>query len=119
MQSELKKAKLRRARRAKSIRRDLIRSDRPRLSVFRSLKNISGQIIDDRKFITLVGISTSSKEIRELKTKKERAEKAGELLGKAALEKGIKKIVFDRGHNKYHGLIATFAEGARKAGLEF
>lgn len=119
MQSELKKTKIRQARRAKRIRKPLIRSQRERLSVCRSLKNLYAQIIDDRNSKTLVGLSTASKELSGIKNKTERAKKAGELLAKSAIEKGIKKVVFDRGFYKFHGRVAAFAEGARKAGLEF
>ncbi len=119
MQSELKKAKVRQARRAQRIRKPLIKSDRPRLSVNRSLTAVYAQIIDDRESKTIVGISTASKELKGIKSRKERELKAGEMLAKLALEKGIDKVVFDRGHYKFHGRIATFAAGARQAGLIF
>lgn len=119
MQSELKKAKIRQARRAQRIRKPLIHSARPRLSVNRSLTNLYAQIIDDRKGVTVVGLSTASKELKAIKSRKERAQKAGEMLAKLALEKGIDKVVFDRGHYKFHGRVAAFATGARQAGLIF
>jgi large subunit ribosomal protein L18 len=119
MQSELKKTKVRRARRAKRVRKPLILSERSRLSVNRSLTNLYAQIIDDRNSITIVGVSTACKELSGIKNKTEKSRKAGELLAKAALEKGVTKVVFDRGHYKFHGRIAAFAEGAREAGLVF
>ena len=119
MQSELIKAKKRRARRAKRIRKPLIHCARPRMSVNRSLKNLYVQIIDDRESKTVVGISTAHKDIKTIKGRKEQAKKAGEILAKLAKEKGVDKVVFDRGHCKYHGRLAAFAEGAREAGLVF
>jgi large subunit ribosomal protein L18 len=119
MQSELKKTKIRRARRVKRIRKPLMRSDRHRLTVCRSLTNVYGQIIDDRNSMTTVGLSTSCKELSGIKNKTEKAKKAGEMLAKLALEKGVTKVVFDRGYYKFHGRVAAFAEGARSAGLVF
>jgi large subunit ribosomal protein L18 len=119
MQSELIKAKKRQAKRARRIRKPLIHSERPRLSVHRSLTNVYAQIIDDRNSTTIVGISTASKELKSIKSRKERELKAGEMLAKLALEKGVNTVVFDRGHYKFHGRIATFATGARQAGLIF
>ncbi|MCH9621263.1 MAG: 50S ribosomal protein L18 [Chlamydiia bacterium] len=119
MQSELKKAKIRQDRRKMRVRAPLIKSSRLRLSVFRSLTNIYGQIIDDRESKTVVGISTQCKELKSIKNKTEKAKKAGEMLAKLAKEKGVDKVVFDRGYYKFHGRIAAFAEGARQAGLVF
>lgn len=84
-------------------------SERPRLSVFRSNKYIYAQLIDDSKGVTLLNA----------KGAKKTALKIGESLAKKALEKGIKKIVFDRGGYKYHGQIKSLAEGARQGGLRF
>ena len=97
-------------------------SDRPRLSVFRSLKHIYAQIIDDKKGHTLVSASSIEilKNLKEKKLKKkEIAYEVGKLLAKKAKKIGIKKIVFDRGPYKYHGRVRALAEGARKEGLEF
>lgn len=92
--------------------------ERPRLSVFRSLKHISAQIIDDVAGKTL--ISATDKEIKtDKKTKTELALEVGALVAKKALEKKIEKIVFDRGGNKYIGRVKAVAEGARKGGLQF
>ncbi len=91
----------------------------PRLAVFRSLTACSVQLIDDERGITLV--SGSEKELPKDKkcTKTERAALLGALIAKRALEKGIKKVIFDRGGNAYHGRIAALANGAREGGLEF
>jgi len=95
---------------------------RPRLNVFRSLKHIYAQIIDDDRGITLVAASSLDPSIREGNGScgnKETARKVGLLLGKKAMEKGIKQVVFDRGGYLYHGRVKELAEGAREAGLEF
>ena len=96
-------------------------ADRPRLNVFRSLNHIYVQIIDDVKGHTLVSASSLDPEIRNVsdKTKKEVARMVGELAARRAQEKGIKKVVFDRGGYIYHGRVQEVAAGAREAGLEF
>lgn len=97
-------------------------ADRPRLNVFRSLNHIYVQIIDDEKGHTLVSASSLDPEIRNNvsdKTKKEVARMVGELAARRAQEKGIKKVVFDRGGYVYHGRVQEVAAGAREAGLEF
>jgi len=97
-------------------------ADRPRLCVYKSEKHIYVQIIDDDNGHTLVAASTLDKEIRDTLKKtwnKEAAREVGKLAGKRALEKGIKKVVFDRGGYRYHGRIKELADGAREAGLEF
>ncbi len=97
-------------------------SERPRLNVYRSLNNIYAQIIDDEVGHTLASASTLDKEIKdqlEGKSKKEAANMVGELIGNRAKEKGISKIVFDRGGYLYTGRVKEVAEGARKAGLDF
>ncbi len=92
---------------------------RPRLSVFRSNKYIYGQIIDDRSRKTLIGLSaTEIKKAHEGKTKVEAAFSIGEALALKALDKKIKKVVFDRNGYQYHGRIKNIADGARKRGLE-
>ena len=96
--------------------------DRPRLSVFRSLRHIYAQIVDDTKGATLAAASTQDAELRtQVKGKKktEAGDLVGQLIARRALEKGIKKVVFDRGGYKYHGRIKAVADAARKAGLEF
>ncbi len=98
------------------------RSDRPRLSVFISLKNIYAQIIDDDNSRTLVSASTVDKEVKKDKKTAVNiaaAKKVGELLAKRALGKGISTVVFDRGEKKYHGRIEALAQSVRAAGLKF
>ncbi len=96
-------------------------SDRFRLSISRSAKNISAQIIDDKKNITLLSASSVEKEIKSgSKTNKTELSKiVAEKLAKKAQEKKITKVFFDRGVYKYHGRIKIFAETLRKNGMEF
>ena len=94
--------------------------DRFRLSVSRSTKNISAQIIDDVKNITLVSASSIEKEIKlQNKTKTELSTAVADLLAKKAQDKNITKVYFDRGIYKYHGRIKMFAEALRKKGMDF
>ncbi len=94
--------------------------DRYRLSVNRSTKNISVQIIDDIKKITLVSASSNSKEIKSLKkSKKELSSIVAEKLAKKAKDLKIKKVYFDRGIYKYHGRVKILADELRKNGMEF
>ncbi len=92
-------------------------SVRPRLFVFRSNQHIYAQLIDDSKRVTL--LSATEKEIKDGKTKVEKAFLIGELIAKKAMEKKIKEVVFDRGGYIYHGRVASVASGARKGGLVF
>ena len=92
---------------------------RPRLNVFRSRSNMYVQIIDDVTATTLVSASTYEKEFNEYGGNKEAAFEIGKIVGKRALEKGIKTVVFDRGGYLFHGRVKSLAEGAREAGLEF
>ncbi len=94
--------------------------DRFRLSIFRSSKNISAQIIDDRENITLLSVSSIEKDIRSLKNnnKIELSKLVAEKLAKKAQEKNISKIYFDRGVYKYHGRVKVFAETLRKNGMK-
>ena len=96
------------------------KSDRFRLSIFRSSKNISAQIIDDRRNITLLSVSSVEKDIKLLKksNKVELSKIVAEKLAKKAQEKKILKIYFDRGIYKYHGRVKAFAETLRKNGLK-
>tara|TARA_B100000780_G_C20685434_1_gene272676 strand:- start:32 stop:385 length:354 start_codon:yes stop_codon:yes gene_type:complete len=97
-----------------------VNTNRYRISVFKSLNNISAQIVDDKARKTLVSASSIEKDIKKnKKTKKETCNLLGELLAKRALEKKITKVYFDRGANKYHGRIKMFADALRKNGLEF
>ena len=92
--------------------------ERPRLNVYRSLNHIYAQVIDDQKGETLVAASTLA-----LKAKSggniAAAKEVGKAVAKSAVEKGIKKVVFDRGGYLYHGRIKALADAAREAGLEF
>lgn len=93
--------------------------ERPRLSVFRSNKHTYVQLIDDEAGKTLFGVSTKKLAKDKLKAKKsDLAGKLGELTAKKALEKGIKKAIFDRGNYRYFGRVKTIAESARKHGLQ-
>ena len=97
-------------------------SDRPRLSVFRSLNHIYAQVIDDSKGLTLAAASTIDPEITgelEGKAKKTQAELVGQVVAKRALEKGVQEVVFDRGGYKYIGRVQALADAARKEGLKF
>lgn len=97
-------------------------NERPRLNVYRSTTNIYAQIIDDSTGKTLVSASTLDKEVvknLEGKNKKEQAYLVGEAVAKRALKLGVKKVVFDRGGYIYTGRVASLADGARAAGLEF
>jgi large subunit ribosomal protein L18 len=94
-------------------------AQRPRMTVTKSNRRISVQVIDDTKGHTLASISTLEKELREIKTNVEGALKLGEVMGKRLLEKNIKTVVFDRNGYLYHGIIKAFADGSRKAGIEF
>ena len=97
-------------------------TERPRLAVFRSLKHIYAQIIDDSAGRTLVAASTAEEDVRsQVKSggNKQAAELVGKVLGDRAKEKGINSVAFDRRHYKYHGRIQALADAARKTGLSF
>ena len=89
---------------------------KPRLAVFRSLKHISIQAINDEQGVTLV--SSSDKEVTA-KTNQEKAVAVGQLIAKKLMEKKIESAVFDKRHYKYHGLVKAAADGAREQGLKF
>jgi len=112
-----------RLKRKKRIRKNIFgNQERPRLSVFRTAKHIYAQIIDDTKGITLVAASTLDKEYKgtPVEGKKQDVAKAvGNLIGKRAIDKGIKKVVFDRNGFLFHGRVKALSDGAREAGLEF
>jgi large subunit ribosomal protein L18 len=97
-------------------------AERPRLAVFRSLKNMHCQLVDDYRGHTLLALSTAKKELRGEPGKTrglDAAKELGKKVAKAAIEKGIKKVVFDRAGYKYHGRVKALADGAREGGLEF
>jgi len=108
--------------RHRRIRRNLSGTTaRPRLSVFRSLEHIYGQIIDDTAGTTLVAASDLEATMREGEagSKSDRARQVGQLLAERAKAKGITAVVFDRGGFLYHGRIKALADGAREGGLQF
>jgi len=92
--------------------------ERPRLSVFRSVKYTYAQLIDDKAGKTLVDTSSSVKEMHKSTNKVTAAKEVGKLLAKLAIEKNIKKVVFDRNGYRYQGRVKSVAEGAREGGLE-
>lgn len=97
-------------------------SERPRLSIYKSLSNMYAQIIDDTTGSTLVSASTLDKDLKGkvgYAGNKEAAKLVGEMIAKRALDKGIDKVVFDRGGYIYHGRVKELAESAREAGLQF
>ncbi len=97
-----------------------VNNNRFRLSVSKSLNNLSAQIIDDKQKKTLVSASSIEKEVKSKKAKKmEKSSLIGEILAKRAKEKKIEEVYFDRGENKYHGRVKMFAEALRKNGLKF
>ena len=110
-----------RVKRHQRVRKNLSgTTESPRLCVYRSNASIYAQIIDDVKGITLVCASSADKDFDMAgKTKIEQAKLVGEKIGKLAIEKGIKTIVFDRGGYIYTGRVQALADGARSAGLEF
>ena len=94
--------------------------NRLRISVSKSLNNLSAQIIDDKQKQTLVSASSFEKDIKSKKAKKmEKSSLIGEILAKRAKEKNISEVYFDRGENKYHGRVKAFADTLRKNGLKF
>lgn len=93
--------------------------DRPRLSVYRSLKHIRAQLIDDVAGRTLVAAADVEVKTKAKISRLELAQAVGKLLAERALSRGIKKVVFDRGGYAYHGRVRALAEGARSGGLEF
>jgi large subunit ribosomal protein L18 len=97
-------------------------AERPRLSVFRSHRNLACQIIDDASGKTLVSVGTKDKDLQANVAyggNKTAAQTIGRLLAEKALAAGIRQVAFDRGHYKYHGRVAALADAAREAGLSF
>jgi len=118
-----KEKRLARQRRHERVREQVYGTqERPRLNVFRSLKHIHAQVIDDTQGRTLVAASTLDAEVRGQLGEKGKAAQAavvGEVLARRALAAGITQVVFDRGGYRYHGRVKNLAEAARKAGLSF
>ena len=109
------KRKLRNRKRLK-----LVNTNRYRVSVRKSLNNLSAQIIDDKEKKTLVSASSVEKEVKSKKAKKmDKSNLIGEILAKRAKEKNIIEVYFDRGEYKYHGRVKAFAETLRKNGIKF
>ncbi len=115
--------RLARIKRHKRVRKNISgSSERPRLCIFRSIKHIYAQVIDDKKGATLVSLSTLNPEIKgkeKYQGNIKAAEMLGNLLAKRLKEKGIKKVVFDRGGYLYHGRVKAVAESARKGNIVF
>ena len=108
----------RKLRNRKKLKR--VSNNRYRISVSKSLNNLSAQIIDDKSKKTLVSASSTEKDMKKNKMKKiEKSGLIGEILAKRAKEKNINEVYFDRGENKYHGRVKVFAEILRKNGLKF
>ena len=114
-------SKQRKTYRVRNKLKKVSKKERYRLSVSRSSKNISAQIIDDNNNITILSASSKDKSIKSLnkKNKTELSQVVAEILAKKAIEKKITKIYFDRGFYKYHGRVKTFADTLRKNGMEF
>ena len=112
-----------RAKRHERVRKTVFGTpERPRMAVFKSLKNISVQIIDDVNHKTLAAASTLDKDIKAEAAyggNKEAAKLVGKKIGKAAKDAGIETVCFDRGGYLYHGRVKELADGAREAGLQF
>lgn len=101
------------------VRSAAFASGRPRLSVFRSGRHFSAQIIDDSSGVTLASCSTLQKAWRQEKLTLDLVGKIGESLARSALESGVSGVVFDRGAYAYHGYVERFALAARQGGLKF
>ncbi len=123
MESYLKTRNKQRKRRKFRVRKAIKgKVNRPRLAVFRSNKHLFAQLIDDESSVTLFGIGTMSKEFKGsnfAKKSKEAAREIGKRIAAEAKSKNVERVVFDRRHYKYHGLVQEIANGAREAGLTF
>ncbi|MCL2204946.1 MAG: 50S ribosomal protein L18 [Treponema sp.] len=93
--------------------------ERPRMTVFKSNRSLSIQIIDDGKGHTLASASTLEKDLRSIKLTVSGGAQLGEIMGKRLIEQNIKSVVFDRNGYLYHGIVKAVADGARKAGVQF
>ncbi|TWF93113.1 50S ribosomal protein L18 [Saccharopolyspora dendranthemae] len=115
------KRRLSRAKRHTRLRKKILgTAERPRLVVTRSLRNITAQVIDDTKGLTVASATSLESELRGFEgDKKAMATKVGELVAARAKDAGVEKVVFDRGGNAYHGRVAALADAARDGGLEF
>jgi large subunit ribosomal protein L18 len=118
--NEKKKIWLKRKKRIS--KRIISTAERPRLTVFRSAKHIYGQIVDDTTGTTIVAACSNEKAVKDQPTFENKVAKAvftGKLLAQRAMDKGVKKVVFDRNGFLYHGRIKALSDGAREAGLDF
>lgn len=104
-----KKVNLRKKRSLRVRKRLKISNVKPRLTIFKSNRNFSAQIIDDQKGMTIVGGMVKKTDVKSL----------GQQIAEKAKANGVEAVVFDRGSFKYHGLVASFADSAREAGLKF
>ncbi len=121
MSDKHKEKQVARVRRKLRSRKKIIGTpERPRLVVYKSLKQIYAQIVDDQANACITGASSLAKDLAGAKApKKEMASKVGLLIAERAKQKGITEVVFDRSGYQYHGRIKALAEGARKGGLKF
>jgi large subunit ribosomal protein L18 len=120
--SRVKDRKQRRVR-MKRRYRDAVRgtANRPRLAVYRSLRHVYAQVIDDDKGVTMVSASTlekSTSDVADGTANREAGKRLGKVIAERAKEQGVETVVFDRGGFRYHGVIRAIAEGAREAGLK-
>ena len=120
MSDARREARLRKHRRIRKVLSGTAKA--PRLCIFRSLSNMSAQLVDDTEGKTIISLSTLDKEFKKVNPKGGNVKSAvalGEAVAKKAQEKGIINVVFDRGGYLYHGRIKAFADAARKGGLKF
>jgi len=110
------KQRLRRRRRVRAKVRGS--AERPRLSIFRSNRGVSAQLIDDVAGRTLAAVNWTESDLKGLQ-KAEQAKRVGELIAQRAKDAGVEEVVFDRGGYRYHGRVKALAEGARESGLRF
>jgi large subunit ribosomal protein L18 len=117
---KLKEKSIKRLQRKKHVRKRVTgTADRPRMSVYRSNKNISVQVIDDVAGRTLISASSLEKEIADVKPNIAGGDKLGQIIGNRLKEAKIDAIVFDRNGYLYHGVVKAIADGTRKAGIKF
>lgn len=120
---QIKKTRMRRRRQMRIRKRLLGTADRPRLTIFRSLKHIQAQLIDDVNGCSLMGISSNAPQLKDqlqtIEGKCNKSREVGKALAVSAREAGISQVVFDRAGYLYHGRVKALAEGAREGGLKF
>ena len=120
---QIKKIRMHRRRQMRIRKRLLGTADRPRLAIFRSLKHIQAQLIDDVNGCSIMGISSNAPQLKDqlqtLEGKCNKSREVGKALAERAQEAGISQVVFDRAGYLYHGRVKALAEGAREGGLKF